>query len=61
MVLVVPLVIQIQGNEVRVGIGTPPHIVNQPIPASDHAPPNTPRYVPDLGQLHRMLLNPSLN
>jgi len=61
MFLVIPLVIQIQGNEVRIGIAGPPQVVNQSIPGQDHSARIAPR--PSFGpaQLRRMLQNPSLN
>ncbi len=61
MFLVIPLVIQIQGNEVRISIAGPPQVANQFIPGQDHSVCIAPR--PSFGpaQLRRMLLNPSLN
>jgi len=61
MFLLIPLVIQIQDNEVRIGIAGPPQVVNQSMPDPDRSAPVAPRSGFGPGQLRRMLQNPSLN
>jgi hypothetical protein len=62
MFVIIPLVIQIQGNQIRIGVAKPPSVINQPHPHQGHPPSPAPRGDgPSFQTLHRMLMNPSVN
>lgn len=63
MFVLIPLVIQIQGNQIRVGLAAPP-FVNVWAQADEHgqssvSPPNAAN--PGHSRLRRLLMQPSLN